>query len=171
MSILFPNATFAPGATQRNPLLPDPLSPEGRPTFRSVSGGNWFDPEVASGFDFETIDGAKFTRIMGLPTGFDDPFEVIAEGNSLGTFGPNDGLDFVALLGHGVSSFSIRNIKPGVDPNSPTAFPIALDFDTELASFTMTPAEITQSGSVPEPTTLALLGLGIAGLGFCRRKQ
>ena len=31
--------------------------------------------------------------------------------------------------------------------------------------------EARNGASVPEPTTLALLGLGIAGVGFNRRKQ
>ena len=44
---------------------------------------------------------------------------------------------FEQILGNGVSSFSLRNIDPGVDANNPRAFPIQLAFASEGASFTL----------------------------------
>ncbi len=168
MSLMFSNAVFGPGATQQNPLLPNAgaTPPGGGMGFVGVHGGAWFDPPLAGGFDFKTTDGAKFTKILGFPTGFTGSFEVLADGSSLGFFGSNDALDFVGRLGHAVGSFSIRNIVPGVDPGSPTAFPMALDFDQELASFTMTPLS-----AVPEPANAALLLAGLWTFGLARRRR
>ena len=80
-----------------------------------------------------------FTQIMSFPTGFSDAFEVVAEGQVLGTFTSDQSLNFVELLGHGVPSFRVGNIMPAVDPSDPTAFPIQLDFDTATADFLMIP--------------------------------
>ena len=57
----------------------------------------------------------------------------------LGQFGPGDMLDFVDLLGHGVSEFIVSGISPEpevgeLDPG----FALQLEFSTESASFTMT---------------------------------
>ncbi len=73
----------------------------------------------------------------------------------LGEFGPGETVDFVSLLGAGVSSFTISGIEPLVDAEDPLAFPIALAFNTPTASFTMTAV-------VPEPgaASLALVGAG-----------
>ena len=77
---------------------------------------------------------------MDFPIGISaTPFAVSVGANRLGSFSPGQSVDFVSLLGAGVSSFVVSGITPLTDPDNPMAFPIQLDFDTATADFTMTP--------------------------------
>jgi hypothetical protein len=96
------------------------------------------------------MDSASlFTSILDFPTGFAEPFDVIVDGTLLGSFGPGQSVDFVALLGHGVDRFTVAGITPLVDAADPAAFPLKLAFSTPTASFRML--------AVPEPGTLGLV--------------
>jgi hypothetical protein len=79
------------------------------------------------------------------------------------SFWPDRSVNFIELLGHGVSAFTVKNITPGVDATSLTGFPIQLDFDTETASFTMTPVVLTTT-TVPEAWTSTVLLLAGAAV-------
>ena len=133
-TISFSNMQIKGGALQTTPLVP------GTPGyFQRAEPRRWFDPPAVSEFSFQMTTNSLFTGIPNFPTGFSNSFEVVAEGSSLGNFTTNDSVNFVELLGHGVPSFHVRNITPLVDGSSPTAFPIMLDFDTEVADFVMIP--------------------------------
>ena len=153
----FTNLVIADGVFQSQPIVSTDFHFVGAPS------RGWFDPPTATEFTFEMTDASLFTEIMNFPTGFDAPFEVVAENTSLGLFTVNDSVNFTELLGHGVSSFAVKNITPGVDPESATAFPIQLAFNNATASFTMTPT--------PEPSTIILLGVSVVALGSFRRRQ
>jgi len=153
--------SFARGVLQSTPILPD--SPG---AFLAAPSGAWFDPPATSGFDFAMTGASLFTDILGFPTGIDadGAFEVWVGALSLGTFNVGDGVNFVDLVGNGVSSFRITGINPAVDGGDPLAFPIQLAFDTATADFTMTPIE-----AIPEPASLSLLGIG--AIGLLRRRR
>ena len=156
-TISFTNLSISPGAFQTHPVV----AQDG--IFTHVLRRDWFDPPTATEFEFQMTDAALFTQIMSLPTGFDAPFEVIAENTSLGFFGTDRSVNFVELLGHGVSAFTVKNITPGVDATSLTAFPIQLDFDTKTASFTMTPV-VSTTTTVPDSSTSTVLLLAVAAV-------
>lgn len=166
----FSNASTRPGSTPTNPILPtmNSSSPgSGRLTaVVHVGSASWYDPEIATGFDFSTNNSTRFAAITGFPAGFKDSFEVLVNGVSLGHFSPGQSLNFTDLTGAPVNRFSIRGINPGVDPDSPTSFPIALAFDKENVDFNMTATEIS---AVPELPAGSLLALGLLALGLRRR--
>lgn len=148
------------GASQTAPVLPD-SSNDGTWLFDDVVSGTWVDPPIAFGYTYTMTSDALFTRILGFPTGFNSPFEVLVGETSLGLFEPGDQLSF----GAGVASFSLRGINPLVDPEDPNAFPLQLEFNTGLADFTMTPMV------VPAPAAFWLLGTGIGFLAWRTRHR
>ncbi len=145
-----------PGVSQDLPFLPDD-SDDGTFTFEDVPSGVWFDPPSVEGFEYAMTGGSLFTKILGFPTGFSNPFTVSVGGTVLGQFSPGNVADFTTFPGGGVPGFKITGIDPLVDLGDPTAFPLQIEFNTPTASFQMTPI------TVPEPS--AIFGLGVLGFG------
>jgi hypothetical protein len=145
------------------PFLPTEVIGDGTNRFLGLPGGRIYDPPVASGFIYRTIDGSLFTEAFGFPAGFDEPFTVTVNGNFVGQFNAGESVDFTGFLGGGVSQFEVRGISPLVDPADPLVFPLGLDFNQPTASFEMT--------AIPEPGTLTLALIGFSALATLVRRQ
>lgn len=163
-----------------NPFLPDegddPIDgfdfsidvvDEGRTVF--------IDPTFAVGYDYTVLDpnGPLFASVVipdPLPGG-DGTFSLFVDGQ---TFSLVAGIafDFLSELGFSVQSFSILDIAfdEGIDPLDPLGFITGLTFDGPgLAQVNQSPITETVVG-VPEPGTIALFGVGLAGLALRRRR-
>jgi len=127
------------GGGQALPQLPVP----GTNGFCGGASGNWFDPPLALGYDFQQSGSSLFTDILTLPVGIDGDgmFEVLVGNQSLGQFAEGTRVNFVQLLGNGVPAFRIVGIDPAADATDVEAFPVQLAFDTPTADFTMTPVK------------------------------
>lgn len=182
MSVAFSDATLARGATEDTPQLPDRTRPAPPPTpgtppewmpgrpgfeFDNPRTGAWYDPEVAAGYDIQTTGSLLVTAIMGFPTGFDAPFEVWVGNSKIGVFDSTSAVDFLSVLGRGVSGFQVRGLVPGTDPQDPTAFPIQLAFSGS-GTLVMTPVGVTL---VPEPTSFGMVACGAIILAGARRRM
>lgn len=149
MSIAACGAAECPGGAQTNPILPWPQwncpvpadCPSSAVFDLGGPSGNWFHPNVAYGymFNMKEPNDALFTKILDFPTGFDAPFTIDVNGVPLGSFGPGEPVDFVALLGGGVKTFRLTGVSPLTDPESGTIFPIKLEFNVSNAQFHMMP--------------------------------
>lgn len=162
-----------PGSSQINPIMPV-VSELNRFIFRNVPSGRWYDPPTTYGFHFLMNSDSLFTKILDFPTGIDnDNLFTVSVGNKiLGEFGPSQSVDFVALLGQGVSEFTITGIDPFVDATNSTAFPIKLEFNTDTGDFEMQALEHPQNTSVPEPgSVFGILTFGTFGVGVLLKRQ
>ncbi len=141
------NSNGQRGRSQQNPILPVVIV-IGIFQFPNVPSGNWFDPPLASGYEYEMTSDSLFTKISGFPKDIDadNRFTVSVGGKVLGEFGPGETLNFadykdilgdLLVNGEGVSKFTISAIDPAVDASDPAAFPVKLEFNTERASFDM----------------------------------
>lgn len=153
--------SFEVVADQDVPSLPSLLGPNGEFIFDDAVSGLWFDPPFVPGFRYTMLGDSLFTQILDFPVDFASDFEVVVDGVSLGSFGPGESVDFVALMGDGVNEFTVQGIEPLVDAADATAFPLQLAFNTATADFMM--------AAVPEPTCGLLMTLGGLGILLARR--
>lgn len=161
---------FVPGSSQWNPILPNRTEREWF-IFDNVRSNLFIDPPTTYGFQYVMTSESWFTQILNFPIGIDgDNLFGVSVGNTkIGQFGPGDSVNFIDLLGGGVSEFTITGIDSLIDPDSPTAFPVQLAYSTETASLKMRALEEPKSTSVPEPTSvLGILAIGSGLLLKCK---
>ena len=133
----------------------------------------YIDPEVAVGYDYAIGVGNPNFRSVVLPTGIgDNLFDVFTlDGLGQWMLAADDLMagqvfDFGAA---GVGKFRVLGIEvaAALDPKSTTAFVTGLTF-TGNGTFSGTQTPITVNATVPEPPTLALVGLALWGLSSRR---
>ncbi|HAZ48143.1 MAG TPA: hypothetical protein DDW76_17695 [Cyanobacteria bacterium UBA11369] len=126
--------------------------------FENVQSDLWFDA-AADGYEFEASGDSLFTEILSLPGGVDanNLLTVTVGDRTLGQFRAGDKIDFVSLVGSGVSKFKVS----GISAQNGKAAPMKLGFNQETASFKMTSLSGVGTNppnnnpkSVPEPTSV-----------------
>jgi len=155
----------------------------GTPAIVITNTAPYLPNNASSQWVWQTAAGTPVNTTLRFETTFDltglDPSTAVING-AWGT--DNNGLDIllnghstgITLLGTLITNFTVLH---AFTINNPAWFVSGinkLDFDVQdvgaIAAFR---AQLsgTANSNVPEPATLALLGLGIACLGFSRRRQ
>lgn len=181
-AVLLLSAAGTVGATT---ITFDSLTGANSASFSSTSEGGFDITAVTSDWNEAHVFGNPVPSIYTDLAGALATIRVTASGGGTFAF---DSVDFGCGLGAGgnctgtveglLSSVSQFSVSTGLLANSGTFTTFSpgaggSQIDTLLISINRPDSNIDNIvlNSVPEPATVALLGLGIAGMGYMRRKQ